>query len=72
MAAGEVISQAPAAGTEVALGSAVELCQSAWASRQVAVPDLSGAAADAEQTLADARLTVGDVERGLQRQRGRR
>ena len=45
---------------------------SAWASRPSAVPDLSGPAADAEDTLADAGLTVGAVERGLQRQRRRR
>ena len=69
--AGEVISQDPAAGTEVA-SVRPSAMSSAWASQTVAVPDLSGAAADAEQTLTDARLVAGDVERGLQRHRGRR
>ncbi len=60
VAAGEVISQVPAAGTEVRPGSAVSYVTSKGV-ETVAVPDLSGPAADAEQTLADARLVAGDV-----------
>ncbi len=60
VAAGEVISQEPAAGTEVRPGSAVSYVTSKGV-ETVAVPDLSGPAADAEQTLADARLVAGDV-----------
>ncbi len=60
IAAGDVISQDPAAGTDVELGSAVAYVRSLGV-QTVAVPDLSGAAADAEQTLTDAGLVVGAV-----------
>ncbi len=60
VAAGDVISQDPAAGTEVELGSAVGYVRSLGV-ETVAVPDLSGAAADAEQMLTDAGLVVGAV-----------
>ena len=65
VAAGEVISQDPAAGTRSSVGSTVDYVISLGV-ETVAVPDLSGPAADAEDTLAAAGLTVGDVERGLQ------
>ncbi len=55
IAAGDVVSQDPAAGTSVAVGSTVSYVVS-QGPEQVTVPDLSGAAADAEQALADARL----------------
>ncbi len=52
---GEVISQTPAAGDIVDIGSSVDYVVSQGV-EQVNVPDLSGPAADADQTLIDAGL----------------
>ncbi len=67
--AGEVMSQDPAPGTSVPVGSTVSYSVSLGV-EEVSVPDLAGPAADAEQALADARL-AGGPDRGLQRQRPR-
>ncbi len=67
--AGDVISQDPAPGTSVPVGSTVSYSVSLGV-EEVSVPDLAGPAADAEQALADARL-AGAPSRGLQRQRPR-
>ena len=58
--AGDVLGQDPAADTEVELGSAVAYVVSLGV-QTVPVPDLSGPAADVEQTLADAGLVPGAV-----------
>ncbi len=60
VAAGEVISQSPAAGTSVDIGSRVDYVESLGV-QTVEVPDLSGPAADVEQTLTDAGLAVGSM-----------
>ncbi len=57
---GDVISQSPAADTEVAVGSAVDYVVSLGV-QQVEVPDLSGPAADAPDTITTAGLAVGDA-----------
>ena len=54
-AAGDVISQAPAPGTSVAVGSTVDYVVSLGV-ETIAVPDLAGPADEAEQALAEARL----------------
>ncbi len=58
--AGHVISSDPAADAEVDPGSAVDYVLS-LGPELVAVPDLSGPAADASQTLSDVGLVAGDV-----------
>ena len=60
VAAGDVMSQDPAAGTEVELGTAVAYVTSLGV-QTVAVPDLSGPAADAPDAITAAGLTVGDA-----------
>ena len=60
VAAGDVISQDPAAGAEVELGTAVSYVESLGV-QTVAVPDLSGPAADAPDAITAAGLTVGDA-----------
>ncbi len=60
VAAGDVISQDPAAGTEVELGTAVSYVESLGV-QTVAVPDLAGAAADAPEAITSAGLTVGEA-----------
>ena len=60
IAAGSVISSDPAADAELAPGSAVDYVRSLGPER-VAVPDLSGAAADAGAKLVDAGLLTGAV-----------
>ncbi len=57
---GEVLSQDPAPGTEVAPDSAVSYVESLGV-ETVAVPDLAGPAADAPDTITAAGLTVGDA-----------
>ena len=58
--AGDVVSQDPAPGTAVALDSAVSYVESLGV-ETVAVPDLSGPAADAPDTITAAGLSVGDA-----------
>ncbi len=58
--AGSVISSAPAAGTTVDAKSSVDFVLSLGI-EQVAVPDLSGPAADADAKITDAGLVVGEV-----------
>ena len=58
IAAGNVVSQDPAAGQMVDKGSAVSYVVSDGI-EQVTVPDLEGPAADAEAKITDAGLTVG-------------
>ena len=60
VAAGDVISQDPAAGAEVELGTAVSYVESLGV-QTVAVPDLSGPAADAPDAITAAGLTVGEA-----------
>ena len=55
-----ILDQDPAPDTELPVGSTVSL-QVAVPVPTVAVPDLAGPAADAEQTLSDAGLSVGEV-----------
>ena len=69
--AGDVISQDPAPGTSVPVGATVAT-SSAWASRQVAVPDLVGRSRRRGRAGPRRRPPGGRPERGLQRRRARR
>ena len=60
VAAGDVISQSPEAGAMADIGSSVSYVVSLGV-ETVAVPDLSGAAADATDAITAAGLTVGDA-----------
>ncbi len=60
VAAGDVISQDPAAGSTVDVGSTVSYVVSRGV-EMVAVPDLTGPADEADQKLTDARLSRGTV-----------
>ena len=70
VAAGDVVSQDPAAGTSVPVGATVSYVVSLGV-ETVAVPDLAGSAEEAAQALEAARLVARPL-RGLQCRRGRR
>lgn len=62
VAAGDVISQSPAAGTVVIVGTEVDLVVSSGPPPLVVVPDVSGQTqAEAEAALAGANLVVGTI-----------